>query len=130
MFYSHHASLLVKSTAAIVLVVGLPILARAAEPYGTWVRPSTGTQVSFYDCGGKLCGKIVAVKDQKRKGEIGTVIMRGAVKSGDNKWQGDLLNTDNGKIYAGVVTLEGPNALNLKGCVTVICQGETWSKVK
>jgi len=56
--------------------------------------------------------------------------MRGAVKSGDNKWQGDLLNTDNGKIYAGVVTLEGPSALNLKGCVSVFCEGETWSKVK
>jgi uncharacterized protein (DUF2147 family) len=130
MFDTHRASLFVKSTAAIAFVIGLTVLASAAEPYGTWVRPSTGTQVNFYDCGGKLCGKIVAVKDQSRKGEIGTVIMRGAVKSGDKQWKGDLLNTDNGKIYAGVATLEGPNALNLKGCVTIVCQGETWSRVR
>ena len=75
-------SQLAKSHAAIGFVIGLPVLAGAADPYGTWIRPSTGTQVNFYDCGGKLCGKIVAVKDQSRKSEIGTVIMRGAVKSG------------------------------------------------
>ena len=123
-------SLLVKSIAFVLLLIGLPSVASAADPYGIWIRPSTGTQVNFYDCGGKLCGKIVAVRDQSRKGEIGTVIMRGAVKSGNDQWKGDLLNTDNGKTYAGVVTLEGPNALNLKGCITVICQGETWSKVR
>jgi uncharacterized protein (DUF2147 family) len=44
------------------------------DPYGTWMRPSTGTQVSFYDCGGRLCAKIVAVTDERRKSKIGTVI--------------------------------------------------------
>jgi uncharacterized protein (DUF2147 family) len=105
--------------------------ARADDPFGTWLRPSTGTQVNFYNCGGKLCAKIVAVKDQSRKGEIGTVIMNGAAKSSDNEWRGDLLNTEDGKTYSGVVTLEGPNALNLKGCVAAIfCKGETWQRVK
>jgi uncharacterized protein (DUF2147 family) len=105
--------------------------ARADEPYGTWMRPSTGTQVNFYSCGGKLCGKIVGVRDQSRKGEIGTVIMNGAAKTSDNEWRGDLLNTEDGKTYSGVVTLEGPNALNLKGCALgFICKGETWQRVK
>ncbi len=124
-------SLLATSVACALLSIALAGQASAAEPYGVWLRPSTGTQVSFYDCGGKLCGKIVAVKDQARKSEVGTVIMKGATKSGDNKWQGDLLEADTGKIYSGVVTLEGPRALNLKGCVAaVFCRGETWSKVK
>ena len=39
-------------------------------------------------------------------------------------------NADDGKIYTGVVTMQGPNALNLKGCVAFICQGETWTKIK
>ena len=105
--------------------------ASAAEPYGVWMRPSTGTQVNFYNCGGKLCGKIVAVKDEARKKEIGVVIMKGAAKTGDNKWEGDLLDAGTGKVYAGVATLEGPGALNLKGCVGgLFCSGETWSKVK
>ena len=124
-------SLLLTGFALASLTAGLSGAASAAEPYGVWVRPSTGTQVQFYDCGGKLCGKIVAVKDQSRSKEIGTVIMKGAAKSGGNVWKGDLLDVESGKIYSGVVTLEGPSALNLKGCVAmVLCRGETWRKVK
>src|SRR6516164_2306795 len=78
----------------------------------------------------QACAKIVAVKDERRKSKIGTVIIPGATKSADNQWKGDLLNADDGKIYTGVVTMQGPNALNLKGCVAFICQGETWTKIK
>ena len=124
-------SLLVTSFALASFAVVLSGTANAAEPYGNWVRPSTGTQVSFYACGGKLCAKIVAVKDEARKKEVGTVIMKGSSKTGDNKWEGDLLDVESGKIYSGVVTLEGPTALNLKGCVAgLFCRGETWAKVK
>ena len=123
-------SKLVKTLAFLLFSLGLATSARAADPYGVWMRPSTGTQVNFYDCGGKLCGKIVAVKDQSRRSEVGTVIMTGASQSGDNQWKGNLLNTENGKTYNGVVTMTGPNALRLEGCVAFICQGETWSKVR
>ena len=101
--------------------------AQAADPFGTWVRPSTGTQVNFYACGGKLCAKVAAVKDEARKKEVGTVIMKGA----DKTWKGDLLDLESGKTYSGVVTMESASALNLQGCVAmVLCRGETWSKVK
>lgn len=104
--------------------------ASAAEPYGTWVRPSTGTQVNFYSCGGGLCAKITAVKDASKKGTVGKVIMSGAKKTGDNKWQGSLLNTDNGNTYSGYVTLEG-GGLKLEGCALggIVCTGETWKRV-
>jgi uncharacterized protein (DUF2147 family) len=107
-------------------------IAHANEAVGTWQRPSTGTQVQFYDCSGKLCAKIVGVKDDAKKSTVGTVIMKGAAKSGEGEWKGDLLNTDNGQTYSGVVKLEGPRALSLKGCVAggLICTGETWTKIK
>lgn len=105
--------------------------ALAAEPFGKWVRPSTGATVDFYNCGGKLCGKIVAVKDASRAKEVGTVIVNGAVKTGDDEWKGSLLDTDNGKTYTGVITLVGADGLNLKGCALgIICEGKTWRKVK
>ena len=117
--------------AAASLLLAVVTTAQAAEPFGTWVRPSTGTQVNFYACSGKLCARISAVKDQSRKKEVGTVIMKGAAKSGDNVWKGDLLDVESGKIYSGVVTLESASALNLKGCVAmVLCRGETWQRVK
>jgi uncharacterized protein (DUF2147 family) len=99
--------------------------AAVASPYGTWTRPSTGTKVEFYACGDKLCGKIVS---SKKADTVGKVIVSGASKTGDNQWKGSLLNTEDGQTYSGVITLEGPKALSLKGCVLggVVCTGETW----
>jgi uncharacterized protein (DUF2147 family) len=58
-------------------------------------------------------------------------VLNGASKSGDNEWKGRLLDTDKWKTYAGVVTMEGADGLNLKGsALGTICQGETWRKVK
>ena len=120
-----------KIMALVVATLGLAPAAMAqSSPFGTWTRPSTGTQVNFYDCGGKLCAKITGVKDATKKGDVGKVIMSGADKSGDNTWKGSLLSTEDGQTYNGVVTLEGPKALNLKGCVLggLVCKGETWTK--
>lgn len=103
--------------------------AMAAEPYGKWLRPSNGAQVNFYDCGGKLCGKVV---DKGRSNAtVGTVILAGATKSGESEWKGSLLNPDDGKTYSGVITLVGDDGLNLKGCALgIFCEGETWRRVK
>ena len=105
--------------------------ALAAEPYGTWLRPSTGAKLEFYKCDANLCAKVVEVKDQSKKDAVGRVIVTGATKSGDNVWKGNLLNLDDGKTYSGVFTLESPTALNLKGCVLggIVCKGETLQKV-
>jgi len=130
MTFTHRRPAL-RSAAAGLAAIGVLALgmapARAGDPAGNWVRPSTGTVVKFYDCGGKLCAKIVAVKDKSKQGTVGTVIMPGAKKVSDNKWEGDLLNTEDGQTYNGVVTLSG-GGLTLKGCVLggIICKGETW----
>ena len=103
--------------------------ALAAEPYGTWVRPSNVAQVAFYNCGGKLCGKVVDKGASSAR--IGTVIVSGAAKTGTDEWKGSLLNPDDGKTYKGVISLVGADGLSLKGCALgVFCQGETWRRVK
>jgi uncharacterized protein (DUF2147 family) len=122
-----------------LLVVGMAIAsfaalsgtARAADPYGVWLRPSSGSQARFYNCGGKLCATIVAVKDASRKSEIGKSILHGAVKSGANTWTGNLTDVGSGKVYSGTVTLQSESALSLQGCiVSFLCQSETWTRVK
>lgn len=108
----------------------LTIEATAADPFGTYVRPSTGGQVQFYDCGGKLCGKVVKASDPSKKDHVGKVIMSGAAKSGDGVWKGDLLNLEDGKTYSGSITVKGPKEIHLEGCtLAVLCKGETWKKV-
>ena len=117
--------MLIRILAAAATAAVLATAAHAADPYGTWTRPSNGTKVDFYNCGGKLCAKVIS---SKNAASVGKVIMTGAAKTGDNTWKGDLLNTEDGQTYNGVVTLEGPKALNLKGCVLggIVCKGETW----
>ena len=114
------------TTLAAVLILS-PAL--AAEPYGTWMRPSNGAEVSFFNCGGKLCGKVIGKGSSNAK--VGTMIVGGAAKAGANEWKGKLLNPEDGKTYSGVITLVGADGLNLKGCALgVFCQGETWRRVK
>jgi uncharacterized protein (DUF2147 family) len=121
-----HASSLAVTTIAAAIILSP---AFAAEPFGTWVRPSNGAQVAFYDCGGKLCGKVTAKGASNAR--VGTVIVSGAAKTGANEWKGKLLNPEDGKTYSGVITLVGADGLNLKGCALgVFCQGETWRRVK
>jgi uncharacterized protein (DUF2147 family) len=121
--------LILRTTLATLAIVGAASMAYAGDPTGTWTRPSTGTVVKFYNCGANLCAKIVGVKDKSKQGTVGTVIMSGAAKTGENTWKGDLLNTEDGQTYSGVVTLSG-GGLSLKGCVLggIVCKGETWSK--
>lgn len=104
--------------------------ATAADPHGTYVRPSTGSQVQFYDCGGKLCGKVVKPSDPSKKEHVGKVILSGAAKAGDNTWKGDLLNLEDGKTYSGTLKMVGPKQINLQGCTLgILCKDETWNKV-
>ena len=119
------------ATGLLFASLGLVGTAQAAEPYGVWLRPSSGSQARFYNCGGRLCATIVAVKEASRKGEIGKSILHGAVKSGENTWTGNLTDVGTGKVYSGTVTLESASALSLQGCVAkIFCQSETWTKVK
>ena len=121
--------LLAGALAGIVTAV-LSGAATAADPYGTYVRPSTGSQVQFYDCGGKVCAKVVKPSDPAKKEHVGKVIMKGAAKSGDNTWKGDLLNLEDGKTYSGTLKIVGPKQINLQGCTLgILCKDETWNKV-
>ena len=119
------------STLSVTTLAAVLILspALAAEPYGTWVRPSNGSEVNFFNCGGELCGKVIGKGSSNAR--VGTMIVGGAVKAGANEWKGKLLNPEDGKTYSGVITLVGADGWNLKGCALgVFCQGETWRRVK
>jgi uncharacterized protein (DUF2147 family) len=97
-----HSSTLALAAFAAILILS-PVL--AAEPYGKWMRPSNGAQVNFFNCGGKLCGKVVSKGTSSAK--VGTMIVGGAAK------------------------VVGADGLNLKGCALgVFCQGETWRRVQ
>jgi uncharacterized protein (DUF2147 family) len=120
--------------AAALALLAAPVAAVSAtdpnDPHGVWLRPEGGEQFSFYDCGAQLCAKLISVKKAEDEKSIGTVILRGATKSGPHEWKGKLYNAQDGKTYDGFITIKSANELRLKGCLWgFLCSGETWTRV-
>jgi uncharacterized protein (DUF2147 family) len=119
------------ASAAFALAAATPASAtNTLDPHGVWLRPEGGVQFGFYDCGALLCAKVVAAQKSEDQASIGTVILKGAVKTGANEWKGKLYNSEDGKVYDGVITVKSASQLTLEGCVMgVLCGGETWTRV-
>lgn len=113
--------------AAAFLALGLTT-AGADQPYGTWLRPSTGGMVEAFACGGGMGLKVIKSND---KAKLGKIIMCGAKPTGANKYGGSIKNLEDGNTYAGKVEIRG-DAMDLSGCGLggLICKTETWRRVK
>jgi uncharacterized protein (DUF2147 family) len=135
------------AAAAVVLALrlasGAAVAQSADEAIGLWLNPENQSNVEFYKCGEGLCAKITklatdgAKTDEKNtdaskreRAILGLVIMDGAKKSGPAKWSGNLYNPNDGKTYAGTVTVKDKNTLDLSGCVAlVLCRTSTWTRL-
>lgn len=106
---------------AALAFAGMTQGALAAEPIeGTWLRPSTGTLVTFAPCGEAFCG---TVQNGEFAGErIGSLSGSGA------SYSGSITDLAEDKTYKGKASVDG-NAMRLEGCVlAVLCRGETWQR--
>ena len=115
----------------------------ADDAFGVWLNPENGSNIELYKCGAGLCAKLVKVTDGQASDDknpdpakrarpiVGLVIMEGAKRSGDKAWEGTLYSRENGKSYAGTITVKGRDAVDLSGCVAVVlCRTATWTRVK
>jgi len=121
----------------------------AADPTGTWLTEDGKATVRVGDCAGALCGTIVALKepndpqtgkpkidknnaDAGKRGRaiIGVQIVIGLKPDGANKWSGQVYNPEDGKTYAGSVTLPNANTIKVQGCILggTICKTNTWTR--
>jgi uncharacterized protein (DUF2147 family) len=133
--------------AALLGIVLTP--ASAADPAGTWLTEGGKATVRVADCGGALCGTIVALKepndpqngkpkidknnvDAGKRGRpiIGVQIVIGLKPAGANKWSGQVYNPEDGKTYTGGITLMNANTIKVEGCILggVICKTNTWTR--
>lgn len=98
--------------------------ADAAGAFGNWKRPN-GSTAKVYNCGGKMCGKVVAGKG------AGFQMFSGINKTGGNTWKGNMKHPKMGTKwnFNGTVRLSG-NKLHVKGCMIggVFCDSEVWSR--
>lgn len=117
------------------------------DPAGIWLTQAGDARIQISRCGGGICGKIVWLRDpiDSRTGRpqvddknpnpalaqrriIGLSILIGMQRVSANKWSGRIYNADDGQIYTAHVTLQSAAALQVEGCVGVLCGGETWTR--
>jgi uncharacterized protein (DUF2147 family) len=125
---------------------------------GKWLVEEKDTQIEIYPCEGRLCGKIIWLKElnypaddpkgmagkpkvdrenpeaSKRENPIlGMNLVWGFTHSGENLWEGgSIYNPRDGKTYKCKMTLENPDRLKVRGFIGISLIGKTniWSRMK
>src|ERR1700761_7951336 len=135
--------------AAVVLLSGAPAARAQAggDVSGIWLTQAGDAKVRVSKCNGGICGVIVwlktpidpatgkpAVDDKNptpalaKRPMIGLPLFSGMRLDGDNRWSGQIYNADDGNSYVSHISVAGPDALRVEGCVGMLCGGETWSR--
>jgi uncharacterized protein (DUF2147 family) len=118
-----------------------------SEASGIWLTQAGDAKVRVSKCSGGICAVVVWLRDPidrstgkpavddknpnpalARRPMIGLPLFMGMRLSGPNRWSGQIYNADDGSTYASNVSLAGPDALRVEGCVGALCGGETWTR--
>src|SRR6185295_16477098 len=127
------------SAAILTLLTGASL---AADPIGDWLVKDGYANIRIDNCAGKLWGIVAWEKepgfdienpDPAKKGRaiLGMPILLGMKPTKPNLWEGEIYNSQNGKIYDAKISMANDNTLKLEGCVAwgILCGGENWTRV-
>ncbi len=117
---------------AATLLVSAPAFA-ANEPYGIWMNDTGRGAIEIKDCGGKLCGHVVWVKDASDVKGCGREIISNAVSTGGGVWGGDearIYSPEKKKTYNVEITPLADGTLKVKGYAGISFLSKTmiWTK--
>ena len=125
-----------------VFAVVLPATARSASPEGLWLVDDKTGRIRIEKCGGQMWGIIAWQKIPKNdennpnparhsKPLVGSAILIGMKPAGGDRWEGDVYNPRDGRIYSSKMALLPSGQLEIKGCVLggLICGGENWTRL-
>jgi uncharacterized protein (DUF2147 family) len=130
------------------LLVAPPAKAQSGgEVTGIWLTQAGDAKVRVSKCGAGICGVIVWLRDPtdpatgkpqvddknpnpslRKRPMMGLALFNGMQPTGPNKWSGPIYNADDGNSYASNISVAGPDALKVEGCVGALCGGENWTR--
>jgi uncharacterized protein (DUF2147 family) len=139
---------------AVVIAIFVGLLAAPStdaqagdDASGIWLTQAGDAKVRVSKCGGGICGVVVWLREPinaatgkpqiddrnpnaalAKRPVIGLALFTAMRASGPNKWSGEIYNADDGKSYRSNISLSGPDALRVEGCVGPLCGGETWTR--
>ncbi len=97
-------------------------------------------RIKIVDCDGRLWG-VVAWEAQpgidsknpdpklRSRPTLGMPILLGMTPGKENKWEGEIYNSEDGHTYSASISLPEPNTLRVQGCfLGFLCGGENWTR--
>ncbi|MFC6999388.1 DUF2147 domain-containing protein [Rufibacter roseus] len=124
--------------------------AQKNSPIGIWTNEEKEARFEIYQCGDKLCGKIIWLKEPNRNGKpkldqlnpdpklqtrtiMNMVFLKGFEPEGDGKWDdGTIYDPKSGKTYSSYMKLLGNgDKLEVKGYIgiSLIGRSQIWTRV-
>lgn len=136
-------------TLLVLMLISTCAWAQKLSPLGVWTNEDGKAKFEIYQCGDKLCGKIVSLKEPNRNGKakmddnnpeksqrtrplMGLVFMKGFEYDGSNKWdEGTIYDPESGKTYSCYMKLLSNNKMEVKGYIgiSLIGRAQTWTRV-
>jgi uncharacterized protein (DUF2147 family) len=112
------------------------------SPVGEWEVENGLAHIRIVSCGTGLWGVISWTKGppgidehnpdpaKRTRSMLGMPILIN-MQPGDNQWDGEVYNAENGGTYTSNISLVSPDQLRIEGCVLggLLCGGETWKRV-
>ena len=137
-----HRKLLAAS--AILIGCAMSLAAKAADATGEWLVQDGDARVRISPCGAEICGNISWIREgqplddknpdpaKRTRPLLGSAVLLGLKPAGTGEWAGSLYNADDGRTYTGKLTVIDERHIKVSGCVLggLICQGQTWTRVK
>jgi uncharacterized protein (DUF2147 family) len=114
------------AAAAAIVLSAAPAM---ADPSGVWLRDNGNSRVRIAKCGDAYCGTLIWVKDPESPSKAGQRIFYDMKENGANSYSGKAFNPEDGKTYAGKLTLSGAS-MTTSGCALggLICRSVSWRK--
>jgi uncharacterized protein (DUF2147 family) len=117
--------------------------AAAADPAGEWLVKDGSARIRIEPCANGLWGFISWVREpgtdhknpdpaKRTRSIIGVPILRSMTPVKPNRWEGEVYNADNGKMYSASIALVSDDVLKIEGCVLggLFCGGENWTRAQ
>ena len=121
--------------------------ANAADPVaGRWKTEDGDAIITIGKCGSKTCGRISKFlvpppdgldqrdinnpdPNKKKRKLLGMPVLVNFSEETD-LWRGQIYDPKSGKSYRSVIRRKGSNILEVKGCISIFCQTQTWRRVR
>ena len=127
----------------IVMLVFMCDPAFAAEPMGEWLVADGSAHIRIEPCANALWGILSWVREpgfdsqnpnpaKRSRSIVGVPILRAMKPVAANRWEGEVYNAKNGKMYSANIALVSDDVLKIQGCVLggLFCGGENWTRVQ